>query len=56
MFLSLSYLSKLAVLDDVRKDLHSPRDVLGEALGIEHSLFPRSVCIEVRPNVLHLQL
>lgn len=47
---------ELRVLEDVGDDVDGLRDVLAEALGVVDRLLARSVRIEVRAEVLHLEL
>ena len=47
---------ELRVLEDVGDDVDGLRDVLAEALGVVDRLLARSVRIEVRAKVLHLEL
>ena len=47
---------ELGVLEDVGDDVDGLRDVLAEALGVVDRLLARGVRVEVRAEVLHLEL
>jgi len=49
-------ISQLGVLDDVGQDLNGLGHILGQTLGVENSLLPGGVGVQVGAQVLHLQL
>ena len=51
-----SVLLKLRVLQDIRENVESLRDVLVQDLGVIRGLFPRSVGVQVASHVLNLLL
>lgn len=55
-FLLDGHLFQLRSRQNIAQDVHTPRDVLLERLGVVDRVFPGGVCIQVRSAILHLQL